>query len=64
MTLQNPLQDSLNPTISVSQLADHGSAFAVITLGIAMVLFTLLTPISQVHNATHDTRHAVVAPCH
>lgn len=64
MTLQNPLQDTLNPPIITSQLADQGSAFAVITLGVAMVLFTLFSPLSQVHNATHDTRHAVVAPCH
>ena len=41
MTLQNPLQDNLNPPIITSQLADQGAAFAVITLGVAMVLFTL-----------------------
>jgi cobalt transporter subunit CbtB len=64
MTLQNPLQNNLNQTINASQLADHGSAFAVITLGVVLVLFTLFSPLSQVHNATHDTRHAVVAPCH
>lgn len=64
MTLQIPRQDNLNSPIITSQLAEQWAAFAVITLGIAMVLFTLFTPISQVHNATHDTRHAVVAPCH
>ncbi len=64
MTLQIPRQDNLNPPIITSQLAEQVGAFAVITLGVVMVLFTLFSPMSQVHNAAHDTRHAVVAPCH
>lgn len=44
MTLQNPLQDNLNSTIITGQLAEQWAAFAVITLGVAMVLFTLFSP--------------------
>jgi cobalt transporter subunit CbtB len=47
-----------------SHAAEQWSAFAAISLGVVLVLFTLFSPISKVHNAAHDTRHAVVAPCH
>lgn len=63
MNMQNVLKDEFNASITHS-MADRLSALAIIALGAGMVLFTLFAPISSVHNAAHDTRHAVVAPCH
>jgi cobalt transporter subunit CbtB len=67
MTTQNPLEADLNLTLTpahASQVTNGWSAIAVMAIGTAIVLFTLFSPMSQVHNAAHDTRHAVVAPCH
>lgn len=67
MTIQTPLKTDLNLTLNpvyASHVTDHWPAIAVMAIGAAMVLFTLFSPMSQVHNAAHDTRHAVVAPCH
>lgn len=44
MTLQIPREENLNSPIITSQLAEQGAAFAAITLGVAMVLFTLFSP--------------------
>ena len=67
MTIQNPFKADLNLTLNrdhASHVTDQWSAIAVMAIGAATVLFTLFSPLSQVHNAAHDTRHAVVAPCH
>ncbi len=37
---------------------------AMILLGAALVLAVGFTPVAEVHNATHDTRHATGFPCH
>ncbi|MGZ4958628.1 MAG: CbtB domain-containing protein [Methylomonas sp.] len=39
-------------------------AFSAITLGFALLLAVGFAPVAEVHNATHDTRHATGFPCH
>jgi len=34
------------------------------TLGIFFVYFTAFSHSMTLHNAAHDTRHAIAAPCH
>jgi cobalt transporter subunit CbtB len=67
MTTHNPIQNSHDLTLTpahTTKLTAQLSAIAVMAIGAAMVFFTLFSPMSKVHNAAHDTRHAVVAPCH
>lgn len=67
MTTQKPIQADLNLTLNpahAGHVTEQWSAIAVMALGAVMVLFTVFSPLSKVHNAAHDTRHAVVAPCH
>ena len=40
------------------------AALGVMAIGATLVLVTAFAPLSVVHNAAHDTRHAIVAPCH
>ncbi len=40
------------------------AGLSMIFLGAALVLFVGFAPVSEVHNATHDTRHATGFPCH
>ena len=40
------------------------AALGVMAIGAMLVLVTAFAPLSVVHNAAHDTRHAIVAPCH
>ncbi len=46
------------------EIAHIASALSVMILGLALLLITAFAPIQAVHNATHDTRHAFVVPCH
>lgn len=39
-------------------------ALSAIILGFALLLVVSFAPIAEVHNATHDTRHATGFPCH
>jgi cobalt transporter subunit CbtB len=67
MTTENLFNTHQSLTINPEQanrLSTVLSAAMVMLLGAGMVLFTLFAPIANVHNATHDTRHAMVAPCH
>ncbi|MEP3245076.1 MAG: CbtB domain-containing protein [Sneathiella sp.] len=34
------------------------------TLGVGLFLFVGFAPVSAVHNAAHDVRHAFAFPCH
>lgn len=52
------------PVVPAISKAVFLPAVAVVALGAVLVLFTAFAPLSAVHNAAHDTRHAVVAPCH
>ncbi|MDB5394327.1 MAG: cobalt transporter [Rhodospirillales bacterium] len=40
------------------------AAFVAFTLGTTLVFLTGFSHIDNVHNAAHDTRHAMSFPCH
>ncbi|WP_374089379.1 CbtB-domain containing protein [Methylomicrobium lacus] len=40
------------------------TGMAMILLGVTLVLAVGFAPLADVHNATHDTRHATGFPCH
>ncbi len=40
------------------------AALSMMLLGAVPVLAVGFTPLTEVHNATHDTRHATGFPCH
>ena len=67
MSTEQTMNENGDPALNLEQtqrLTALKPALAIMLIGAAMVLFTLFAPVAQVHNATHDTRHAVVAPCH
>ena len=40
------------------------AAFVALSLGATLVFVTGFSHIDKVHNAAHDTRHAMAFPCH
>ncbi len=40
------------------------SAISAIFIGFVLVLIVGFLPVNEVHNTTHDTRHATGFPCH
>ena len=40
------------------------AAFVAFTLGATLVFLTGFSHVDKVHNAAHDTRHAMSFPCH
>ena len=40
------------------------AAFTAIILGFTLVLVVGFAPVAEIHNTTHDTRHANGFPCH
>ncbi|MFZ4702160.1 MAG: CbtA family protein [Candidatus Methylumidiphilus sp.] len=48
-------------TIRADRIA---SALGVMLIGIVIIVFTPFAPMQAAHNATHDTRHAFIVPCH
>ena len=64
MMFNNP-QITNNSDIQVStDVARIAPALSVMILGLTLILITAFAPVQAVHNATHDTRHAFVVPCH
>lgn len=49
------------PSISSRRLV---ASIVPILLGTFIFYGVALAPIAAIHNAAHDTRHAIVAPCH
>ncbi len=41
-----------------------GTVLAAALLGMLFVYATAFSPAAAMHNAAHDTRHAITAPCH
>jgi cobalt transporter subunit CbtB len=41
-----------------------GTVLAAALLGLLFIYVTGFMPVEAVHNAAHDTRHAITAPCH
>ncbi len=54
----------LRPEASTSRTATLASAVVATLLGAFLVLGAGFAPISTVHNAAHDARHAFAFPCH
>ncbi len=40
------------------------AGWCTLLLGLALVFFVGFAPLSAVHNAAHDSRHAAAFPCH
>ncbi|MBZ9939317.1 CbtB-domain containing protein [Mesorhizobium sp. BR1-1-16] len=55
-----------SPSISGRPLAAtrFAAGFAALAFGLVVFLATGFAAPSQIHNATHDTRHAFGLPCH
>ena len=55
-------------TLSLPEASDRSetlrTALAVFFVGLALVFITGFAQIDNVHNAAHDTRHALSFPCH
>jgi len=49
------------PSTSAQRLV---ASIVPILLGAFIFYGVALSPIAAIHNAAHDTRHAIVAPCH
>lgn len=67
MLTQNVINTTHNTASDVQQTKPRTvlmPAAAVIVLGAVLLLFTAFAPLSEVHNAAHDSRHAIGAPCH
>ena len=54
----------LRPEAAAVRSAGLASAVAAMLLGAFLVLGAGFAPISTVHNAAHDSRHAFAFPCH
>ena len=71
MTTQSTQNTIATSTLAGSDLLVHGAAigskwpalFAAI-LGVVVIFGVGFANISVAHNAAHDTRHAMVFPCH
>jgi cobalt transporter subunit CbtB len=60
-TATGPL--TAQPVSGLSATRVSACAFAFI-LGLGIVLLTGFSHVDAVHNAAHDTRHALAFPCH
>jgi cobalt transporter subunit CbtB len=56
--------NALSPQATTSRTAGLASAVVATLLGAFLVLGAGFAPISAVHNAAHDSRHAFAFPCH
>lgn len=54
----------LRPEAAGARAAAVASALVATVLGAFLVLGAGFAPISAVHNAAHDSRHAFAFPCH
>ena len=54
----------LRPETASGRAAAVASALIATVLGAFLVLGAGFAPISAVHNAAHDSRHAFAFPCH
>ena len=56
--------DVLRPVATADRSASVASALVAVLLGSFLVLGAGFAPISAMHNAAHDSRHAFAFPCH
>lgn len=52
------------PTLATSGASRVAPALAALLLGLGLMLVAGFAWPSTLHNATHDTRHALGLPCH
>ena len=57
-------QNIVDSRISESSSSRLNQIFAAGVLGFVILLFVGFAPVNAVHNAAHDSRHAVSFPCH
>src|SRR3546814_12875532 len=64
--LEDFMQTATTTTQTHSSIAQSRRAIAAATLlfGLGLVFLTGFAPAQAVHNAAHDTRHAMAFPCH
>jgi cobalt transporter subunit CbtB len=55
---------SLSATLPVSASARLTTALFAGVFGVTLLYFAAFAHSDALHNGTHDTRHAIVAPCH
>lgn len=59
-----PVPSSQRASRSASKVSSACQQGAVVLFG-ALILYAVgFLPMSAAHNAAHDTRHAIVFPCH
>lgn len=65
------MKDTMNPPIAIAQeskaslrIAAQLPVLAVLAIGVVVVYCVGFSPMTQAHNAAHDTRHANGFPCH
>ena len=59
-----PVTHTATDSLSVPRASRVAPALAALILGFGLVLVAGFAWPSQLHNATHDTRHALGLPCH
>ena len=55
---------SLSATLPVSASTRLATALFAGAFGAVLLYFAAFAQADALHNGTHDTRHAIVAPCH
>lgn len=53
-----------NTGLSLSASQRISTAVFAAAFGVFLVYFTAFSHSEMLHNAAHDTRHAITAPCH
>lgn len=56
--------ESRTASLAISQSNRIGVALFALAFGSFLLYFTAFSNSQIMHNAAHDTRHAVTAPCH
>jgi cobalt transporter subunit CbtB len=61
----HPVAEKHSFTAEAAPLAARvASAITALSLGVFLLLGAGFAPISAIHNAAHDARHAFAFPCH
>ncbi len=60
----NTQENTLAVSLEITDTARIGTALFALLFGTFMLYSTVFSHSEILHNAAHDTRHAVTAPCH
>jgi cobalt transporter subunit CbtB len=55
---------ALNPAGDRSAARARAGNIGILVVGLILVFIAGFAPVEAVHNAVHDTRHALGMPCH